>query len=216
MEEITIDSYKAQFEQFPADLLEFCLAEEITLPSINSLKGQAIALLAQPENRGKRFLSRPGAKVFFESVGLETHDAIQPFNKAMGLKKIKARGKYCLVYPFEADKVDIIKRKGCKISGDKDEKINAVKDFWRTILVDVPNEQWQEGHLDPTTPDSSEANLAWQPPIQARYRDRFKWDQYFMKMWPTGKEAAKNLDKFWTKEEQQNLLNALKKSLGEE
>ncbi len=213
MEEITIDSYKAQFEQFPADLLEFCLAEEITLPSINSLKGQAIALLAQPENRGKRFLSRPGAKAFFESVGLETHDAIQPFNKAMGLKKAPVRGKYCLVYPFEADKVDIIKRKGCTISGDRDALINAIKEYHRKRILDVPNEKWQLGHLDPTVADASEANLAWQPPIQGRYRDRFKWDKQFEKMWPTAKELCKGktINEYYTEEEQRALLAHLKK-----
>ena len=214
MEEITIEDYTAQFDDFPADLMAFCLAEEIMLPSISSLKGQAIALLAQPENRGTRFLSRPGAKAFFESIELETHDAIQPFNKAMGLKKVAARGKYCLVYPFEADKVDIIKRKGCAISGDRDSIIDAIKERHRKRCTDVPNEQWQLGHLDPTIPDASEANLAWQPPIQARYRDRFKWDKAFELMWPTGKELTKNIDKYYSEDEQRALLAHLKKKLG--
>lgn len=214
MEEITIEDYAAQFEEFPADLLEFCLAEEITLPSISSLKGQAIALLAQPENRGNRYLSRPSAKAFFEVIGLETDDAIQPFNKAMGLRKVSMRGKYCLVYPFEADKVDIIKRKGCAII--RDSIIDAIKECHRKRITDVPNKQWQLGHLDPTIADASEANLAYQPPIQARYRDRFKWDKLFELMWPTGKELTKNMDKYYTEDEQRNLLAALKKKFGNE
>lgn len=215
MEEISIDSYKAQFEEFPAELLEFCAKEEITLPSIGSLKGQAIALLAQPENRGARFLTRVGAKAFFEEIGLETHDAIQPFNKAMGLKKVAVRGKYCLVYPFEADKVDIIKRKGCAISGDRDVLIDALKER-NSRRWNVPNNEWQLGHLDPTIPDASEANLAWQPPVQARYRDRFKYDKYFEKMWPTAKELCKgkNMDEYYTEEEQVIMLEFLMKKLG--
>ncbi len=212
MEEIEINPDIVKFEEFPADLLTFCAANEIALPSIDSLKGQAIALLAQEANRGTKCVTRLSAKAFFETIGFKTDDAIQPFNKAMGLKKVKARGKYCLVYPFEADKVDIIKRKGCAISGDRDALINAIKEHHRRRLVEVPNDQWQMGHLDPTVADGSEGNLAWQPPVQGKYRDRFKWDAKFEKMWPTAKELSrgKTIDEYYTEEEQRTLLALLK------
>jgi hypothetical protein len=73
-------------------------------------------------------------------------------------------------------------------------------------LTDVPNDDWQVGHLDPTVADASESNLAFQPPIQGKYRDRFKWDPMFQRMWPTGKELVSKMDEYYTKEEQKLLL----------
>jgi hypothetical protein len=86
-------------------------------------------------------------------------DVIQAFNKTTGIKRMEAKGKYCLKYPFEADKIDIDKRKDANISGDKNQYINAVKEWYKINIVDVPNEKWEIGHLDPTIGDSSEKIL---------------------------------------------------------
>jgi hypothetical protein len=167
--------------------------------------------MAQPDVRGQQHLGRAEAELFFKQIGIETGDAIQAFNKPFGLKRIKGRGIYCLEYPFVCDLTDINKRIGCKIGGDRDEKINAIKEYWRDILVDVPNDEWQVGHLDPTVADATEANLAFQPPVQGKYRDRFKWDPLFQRMWPTGKELVAKMDEYYTKEEQSEIFQLLKK-----
>jgi len=182
---INIQDYTTKFETYPADLIAFSQEHNFKLLPLTTLRGQALALMAQPEVRGQKHIGRNEADQFFKNINLETSDAIQQFNKAFGLKRMKMRGNYCLQYPFEIDTTDLDKRKGATISGDKDTQVDAVKDWWRKNLIDVPNSEWQIGHLDPTIDDASEQNLAFQPPIQGRYRDRYKFDEKFLKMWPT-------------------------------
>lgn len=207
---IEIGLYAKKFAEYVPELVNFAATHNLRLPKIDSLKGQALALLSQPEVRGKQHVSREHATKFFQTIGLETPDSIQPFNKGFGLKEIKVKGKICLAFPFELDTVSIDKRKGAVLGGDRDASINAVKDWWRKNLVDVPNEEWQVGHLDPTVPDASETNLAYQPPIQGKYRDRFKFDSLFHKMWPTAAELVTKVDKYYTEEEQRVLYEQLK------
>ena len=201
---IRIQDYTTKFDTYPADLIAFSQEHNLTLDSLTTLKGQALALMAQPEVRGQKHLTRTETDQFIKNIHLESSDAIQHFNKAFGLKRMKLpRGRYCLEYPFVLDTTDLDKRKGAAISGDKDAQVNVTKDWWRKNLIDVPNSEWQIGHLDPTIADASEKNLAFQPPIQARYRDRYKWDKYFQKMWPTAEvELIPNFDEYYTEKEQ--------------
>ena len=53
-------------------------------------------------------------------------------------------------------------------------------------------------------------NLAFQAPIQGKYRDRFKFDKFFVKMWPTVNELVPKLDEYYTNNEQRILYNELK------
>ncbi len=206
----TLSSYTTKFEAYPSDLIVFAEANTLKLPSLSSLKGQALALLAQPEIRGTQHIEREHATKFFQQIGMETSDSIQPFNKGFGLKEIKVKGKICLCYPFEKDTVNQEKRKGAVIHGDKDAAIQSVKDYYAKHIVEVPNSLWQVGHLDPTIGDASEKNLAWQPPIQGKYRDRFKFDSSFLKMWPTAEqELIPKIDDYYTEKEQRLLLDAL-------
>jgi hypothetical protein len=207
---ISITAYTTKYTAYPADLLAFCETMKVMPPNITSLRGQALALMAQPEVRGQLYLQREDTEQFFEQIGVPTNDAIQQFNKATGLKRIKKRGAYCLVYPYEADTTDLDKRKGVAISGDRNTAIEHIKSWWRTNLVDVPNSEWQVGHLDPTVGDASETNLAYQPPLQAKYRNRFKWNAYFQKMWPTADEWIGKMNKYHTEAEQRAMLAALK------
>jgi hypothetical protein len=174
------------------------------------MRGQALALMSQPEIRGQKHIGRDEAVNYFKNIGMETKDAIQQFNKATGLKRMKMRGNYCLQYPFDCDTTDIDKRKGASISGDKNSIVNIIKNWWKKNLVDVPNEEWQIGHLDPTISDASEQNLAYQPPIQGKFRDRFKFDASFLKMWPTASELVPKIDEYYTDKEQKIIFEALK------
>lgn len=209
---IDIKLYSKKFEVYPAELQKFCDDNKVKLPGIDSFAGQAYALMAQPEVRAQKYLGRDETAAFFTQIVMNTKDSIQPFNKAKGLKRLDVgRGNYCLAYPFETDMTDINKRKGALIGGDRDSSIDAIKAWWKKNLVDVPNSKWQTGHLDPDIDDSSEKNLAWQPPLQAKYRNRFKWDAWFHQMWPTGKELSKKMDNYYTEAEQKLILATLKK-----
>jgi hypothetical protein len=210
---IAIENYTKMFEAYPEDLREFAKENDIELPTITGKRGQALALMAQPEIRGQFYVDRKTAELFFKNISMYSADVIQAFNKSTGIKRMDVKGKYCIKYPFEADKVDIDKRKDANISGDRNLYINAVKEWHRENVIDVPNEKWQVGHLDPTIGDSSEKNLAYQPPIQGKYRDRFKFCKSFIKMWPTAKELVnKNkISIYYTDEEQKILYEALKK-----
>ncbi len=209
---INIQDYTTKFDTYPADLIAFSHEHNFKLLPLTTLRGQALALMAQPEVRGQKHISRNEADQFFKNIHLETSDAIQQFNKAFGLKRMKLpRCHYCLEYPFDLDTTDLDKRKGAAISGDKDTQVNALKDWWRKNLIDAPNSEWQIGHLDPTIDDASEKNLAFQPPIQGRYRDRFKFDKTFLKMWPTAEvELIPKFNKYYTEKERRAIYEALK------
>lgn len=211
---IQIENYTQKFTEYPPDFVEFCEQRSIHLPKIDSDRGQSLALMAQPENRGQRYLDgRQDTDKFFAQIGSATPhlDSIQAFNKIsqIGIKPAKiSKGKYALPFPFEADMTHVAKRKHATISGDRDTQINAIKEYWRTSLVDVPNDQWQVGHLNPEIGDASEANLAYQPPIQARYRDKYIWDSYFQLMYPTSRELIENAEKYYTLEQRKAIAIA--------
>ena len=209
---IDITKYVKKFDAYPSDVLDFMTRNNQRLPALTSLVGQAYALMSQPEVRGKFYIERDDASVFFKSIGLETADSIQPFNKSnVALKKMDIKkGQYCLEYPYVLNTIDIDKRKGCTMNENRDDYINKVKKWWNDNLVNVSNDKWQLGHLDPTIPIGSSTNLAYQPPLQAKYRNRFKWDGLFHKMWPTGDEWITNMNEYHTEDEQKKMLVALK------
>ena len=207
---INIDTYNTKFEVYPPDLILFAEENNLKLPGLITMRGQALALMSQVEVRGQKHIGRDEAVKFFNNIGMETKDAIQQFNKATGLKRLKMKGNYCIQYPFESDTTDLDKRKGISISGDKNSIIDAIKGWWQKNLIDIPNDEWQIGHLDPTINDASEKNLAYQPPIQGKYRDRFKFDTFFLKMWPTADELIPKIDEFYTDKEQKIIYEALK------
>lgn len=208
---IDMAKYTQKFSSFPVELHDFMHLHKIPLPHINSLRGQALALMSQPEVRGQLHVGRKEAVQFFQTIEMSTQDAIQPFNKAFGIKRLSlVKGLYCLDYPFVNDRVHLDKRFHLQIDpANRQACIEEIKNWWRVHLLDVPNEEWHIGHLDPTVADTSTDNIVYQPPIQARYRDRFKWDAQFFKMWPTGKELVGNLDKYYTQDEQREIWAVL-------
>ena len=208
---IDITKYKTKFGAYPADFESECVKNKIKLPGINSLKGQAYALMAQPEIRGQKHLGRKETDAFFENIGMSTNDSIQQFNKTSqdGLVKLDVKNVYCLAYPFQFNMTDVKKRAPTNITipGDRDAQINHIKKWWKEKLIDVPNNEWQVGHLDPTREDGP---VAYQPPLQGKYKDRFKFDELFHKMWPTAKELISKPEDYYTKTELKQILAALK------
>ena len=86
---LNIDNHTKKFEEYPEGVLVFASANEMTLHPIESLRGQALALMTQPEVRGKQHLGKEEAVKFFHNIGMTTSNAIRLFNKASGFKRIK-------------------------------------------------------------------------------------------------------------------------------
>jgi len=221
---IDIEKYKTAFEKLDDKFIAFCNKNNIIIPNKETkCKGkmektinfQALALLSDPEVHGKKYLTKEDCEKFFQQINLKSKDASQAFNKIdqKGIaKQFNERTKYAIKFPYEYNPIHVEKRKNAGISGDKEKLIGDIKNWWKVNLIDIPNDKWQLGHLDPSIADSSEKNLAWQPPLQGKYRDKFKWDNYFHKMWPTAdKELIPNIDKYYTESEQKKLYEVLKK-----
>lgn len=213
MEPICVEG---SFEAYTDELQSFARQHDIKLPSLQKLGGQALALLSHPANAGVRYANREIATNFFTKIGMVSNDTIQPFNKIeqIGIALTRERrGHYTVKYPFEYCRTHVEKRKNMDISEEgKADFISLVKKWWLDNLVNVPDEQWQKGHLDPDIPDSSSNNLAWQPPIQGKARDRFKFSAIFgERVWPTVKELLPNFSKYYsTKEERHKIYMHLK------
>ena len=67
-----------------------------------------------------------------------------------------------------------------EVSQSLDSKLYKVKDIFENIL-DVDESKWHIGHLR-AQGGSEPANLRWQPPIQARYRDHYDFNEHFEKL----------------------------------
>lgn len=211
MEPVDVTNYNSKFEQYPEELLSVAADSNLTLPRLVSARGQALALMSQPEIRGQKYITRKEAQQFFSQIGMVTQDSIQRFNKDLGFKRMNIiRGRYCMAYPFVVDLTHQKKRENINIEEDRDICIDSIKKFWRENLTEVPNSNWQIGHLDPTIEDNSEQNLTFQPPLQARYRDRFKWCPLFLKMWPTTAELIPKFNFYYTENEQRSMYAYLR------
>ena len=97
---IDIRNYTKKFEEYPEELVSFSKENNLSLIPLTSMRGQALALMSQPEIRGQKHIGREEANNFFKNIIMETNDAIQQFNKTTGIKRIKMRGYYCLEYPL--------------------------------------------------------------------------------------------------------------------
>lgn len=213
LERIDINNFTVPFTEYSKEFMEFAAKHKINLSKLNTLTGQGIALLTCEENRNKYAL-RNDLEKFYNTLNMETEDAIQCVNKCnqWGLKRLPAKGIYCIPYPFEYDSLKVEQRKNNKILGDRNEQIDLIKKFIKTNYLDVPNEKWQVGHKDPTKADNTN-NLIYQPPIQGKYRDRYKFDNMGLTKTPTVKELSKNINKYYTKKEQEELLLLLQTKL---
>ena len=66
-----------RFEHYPTDLMEFVQRynddehndRKLNLPCLKTLRGQAVALMAQPDVCGKTRLNRTDVEDFFQEIG---------------------------------------------------------------------------------------------------------------------------------------------------
>lgn len=174
---IDINSIIELPNKYPDEFIEFCLANNIKNPKINTNTGIALSLMLTYKNK---YWNRNTCNEIFKKFGIESNDPIQAFNKAnqKGIKSnsdLRDKEKYYIVYPYCLSNKHQM-RKNFKFDGTEEEKnieIDKIKSTINTDYIDVPNSMWQLGHKNPGSTDNSTHNLVLQPPIQAKYRDNY-------------------------------------------
>ena len=181
--------------KIPEDFTEFCITNNLKLPSINTGNGKAlIAMLNTPDY----YWDRENCNKFCKKFNIDSKDSIQLFNKKEqdGFKMIGLRGKYGIKYPYEISNKKAM-RKNFSYNGtesDKKKEIDNIKEHIKSNYIDIPYNEWQNGHKNPDTADSSNENFVLQPPIQGRYRDRYIFLDTLTRI-PTPKELSKLIKK---------------------
>ena len=178
----------------PADFIAFAKSNNCYLPKKENSRGGFEALAAMVNNPYKFFDGRDDTNAFCEKFNIKTKDSIQLFNKKAqaGFKMSGKRAKYYIIRPYKVSNKKAM-RENFKFDGTeaaKNEEINKWKAHIQENYLDESNDKWQLGHKNPETTDNTSANLILQPPIQAKYRDRYIFIDPLTKM-PTPSELFK-------------------------
>ena len=170
---INIDNLD-EIKPYPLEFINFCKDNNLIIPKINTGRGKALSIMLN--NRDKYF-DRKTCNEFCEKFKIKSTDTIQLFNKyeQIGIKTSDEKGKYYIKYPYcLSNKHKMRKNFGYNLTEEeKNNEINKIKAIIKNDYLDVPNEKWQLGHKNPESNDNSDNNLILQPPIQAKYRDRY-------------------------------------------
>ena len=160
--------------KYPDSFIEFADGNNLKYPKLNTGNGQALcAMLLTP---GKHW-SRHECDEFVKKFNITTRDSIQLFNKheQWGIKTSSERGKNYIVEPFTLSNKHKM-RKNFTYDGTDEQKnaeIEKIKSTIKADYVDIANSEWQLGHKNPNSTDNAMSNLVLQPPIQAKYRDKY-------------------------------------------
>lgn len=159
---------------YPESFLEFARDNSLKYP--NSTSGNGKALCAMLNSPGKYWI-REDCDAFVNKFDVTTKDSIQLFNKheQWGIKTSTERGKNYIITPYQLSNKHKM-RKNFTYDGtdeQKNEEINKIKSTITADYIDVPNTLWQLGHKNPNSTDNAMTNLVLQPPIQAKYRDKY-------------------------------------------
>ena len=159
---------------YPDIFLAFCKANALQPPTISSGNGIALAVMLHYPNY---YWSREVCKEFVEKFNISTNDCIQLFNKheQWGIQTSNVRGRYFIPMPYGLSKKHKM-RKDFSFDGTDEEKeieINNIKSTITHDYINAVNSTWQLGHKNPESEDNSTNNLVLQPPIQAKYRDKY-------------------------------------------
>jgi hypothetical protein len=159
---------------YPEEFIQFVSTNKLKLPRITSGNGMALAAMV---NNKYKFWTPDDCNSFCKKFSIKSRDPLQLFNKKSqnGFESCKDRGKNMICYPYTVSNKWGM-RQGFKYDGTKEQmniEINNIKNNIREDYLNSPNEQWQLGHKNPESTDSSSENLVLQPPIQAKYRDRY-------------------------------------------
>lgn len=177
MTTIPVDVSKLNVEdliKYPDSFIEFADDNNLKYPKLNTGNGQALcAMLLTP---GKHW-SRHECDEFVKKFNITTRDSIQLFNKheQWGIKTSSERGKNYIVEPYTLSNKHKM-RKNFTYDGTDEQKnaeIEKIKSTIKADYVDIANSEWQLGHKNPNSTDNAMSNLVLQPPIQAKYRDKY-------------------------------------------
>ena len=172
---VNVDNMNIEdLSSLPANFIEFANEYNLKYPKLNTGNGQALS--AMLNNPGK-YWTRKECDEFVKKCNITTRDSIQLFNKheQWGIKTSNERGKNYICYPYTLSNKHKM-RKNFIFDGTDEQKNNEIDKIKSTIkadYVDVSNEEWQLGHKNPDSTDNAMSNLVLQPPIQAKYRDKY-------------------------------------------
>ena len=160
--------------QYPSEFLNFVTQHKLKPPNIQSGNGQALNIMLHYPNY---YWTREDCDVFVTKFNIPTKDSIQLFNKheQWGIQTSNERGKNYICYPYAlSNKHKMRKDFGKDLSQDEiNSEIEKIKSTIKHDYCDVPNQNSELGHKNPESDDNSNHNLVLQPPIQAKYRDRY-------------------------------------------
>ena len=160
--------------KYPDSFIEFADGNNLKYPKLTTGNGQALcAMLLTPGHHW----SRPECDEFVKKFNIATRDSIQLFNKheQWGIKTSDERGKNYIVEPYTLSNKHKM-RKNFTYDGTDEQKnteIDKIKSTIKADYVDIANSEWQLGHKNPNSTDNAMSNLVLQPPIQAKYRDKY-------------------------------------------
>ena len=160
--------------QYPVGFLNFIQEHNLKPPKINTGNGKALALMLENPTA---YWTREDTDYIVNKFDITTKDSIQLFNKheQWGIKTSNERGKNYIIMPYTISNKHKM-RKNFTFDGtdeQKNEEINKIKSTIKADYIDVPNNEWQLGHKNPNSTDNAMSNLVLQPPIQAKYRDKY-------------------------------------------
>jgi hypothetical protein len=193
---IDIDIIDIIKNNYPKEFDEFCIVNKLKPPDIKSMNGKALSVMLDNPNK---YWTRETCDEFIQKFKIKTKDSIQLFNKhaQWGIKTGNEKGKNYIIYPYCLSNKQKI-RKNLDYNCTNEEKnceINKIKSTIKNDYIDVSNDQWHIGHKNPE-PDyniENKNNIILQPPIQAKYRDKFIFIDTLTKI-PTPKTLIKMID----------------------
>ena len=163
-----------EIKPFPKEFVDFSKEHGLKQPSITTGNGKALSAML---NNPYKYWDRESSDQFAKKFNISTRDSIQLFNKheQWGIQTSNERGKNYIIYPYQVSNKHKM-RKDFKFDGSDEQKnaeIDKIKSTIKHDYVDVPNKEWQLGHKNPESDDNKATNLVLQPPIQAKYRDKY-------------------------------------------
>ena len=176
---------------YPFEFKGFCETNKLKPPSINSKNGIALSAML---NYPSFYWDRESCDKFVNKFNIDTKDSIQLFNKheQWGIKTSNEIGKNYILHPYQMSTKHKM-RHDFKFDGSNDEKHDEIEKIKSTIIndyINLPSCKWQLGHKNPEITDNTNTNLVLQPPIQAKYRDKYVFIDTLTKI-PTPKTFAK-------------------------
>ena len=145
-------------------------------------------------NYPNTYITRTSANQICERFSIKTRDSIQLFNKheQRGIKTSNEKGKYYIMTPYQTTNKYLMRHNFAHggTTEDINKEISAIKAAINHDYINPPNEKWQLGHKNPESTDNSRNNLVLQPPIQAKYKDRYIFIDTLTRI-PTPKELQK-------------------------